>query len=152
MDRPREAAEVLHRLLVLEPRFSVLEALNRSPLSRPEDIARYAEGLRRAGLREDAGSLLEKPATPATPPKQAGLFEKSTDPAPSPLFEIQKRLAEAKIRPEDFLRLLIEFGFIEEKHREDIAAGYFSLANVKTEYLKAALADWQTVIENVNRS
>ena len=57
MDRPREAAEVLHRLLLLEPRFSVLEAMNRSPLSRPEDIARYAEGLRRAGLREDAGSL-----------------------------------------------------------------------------------------------
>ena len=67
MDRPREAAEVLHRLLVLEPRFSVLEALNRSPLSRPEDIARYAEGLRRAGLREDAGPLPEKPATSALP-------------------------------------------------------------------------------------
>jgi hypothetical protein len=28
----------------------------RSPLSRPEDVERYAEGLRRAGLRE-AGSV-----------------------------------------------------------------------------------------------
>jgi len=54
MDRPREAAEVLNRLLMLEPRFSVREAMSRSPLSRPEDIARYAEGLRLAGLREDA--------------------------------------------------------------------------------------------------
>ena len=28
--------------------------MSRSPLSRPEDIARYAEGLRRAGLPEDS--------------------------------------------------------------------------------------------------
>ena len=67
MDRRREAHEVLLRLLALEPRFSVTEAMSRSPLSRPEDVARYAEGLRRAGLREDAGPLLEKPATIARP-------------------------------------------------------------------------------------
>jgi tetratricopeptide (TPR) repeat protein len=67
MDRPREAREVLLRFMALEPRFSVMEAISRSPLSRPEDIARYAEGLRRAGLREDAGPLLEKPATLALP-------------------------------------------------------------------------------------
>jgi DNA-binding SARP family transcriptional activator/tetratricopeptide (TPR) repeat protein/TolB-like protein len=52
MDRPREAREVLDRLLALEPGFSVEAAVMRSPLTRPEDIARYAEGLRRAGLRE----------------------------------------------------------------------------------------------------
>jgi tetratricopeptide (TPR) repeat protein len=67
MDRRREAHEVLLRLLALEPRFSVTEAIGRSPLSRPEDVARYAEGLRRAGLREDAGPLLGKPATIARP-------------------------------------------------------------------------------------
>jgi tetratricopeptide (TPR) repeat protein len=50
--RPREAREVLDRLLALEPRFSVEAAVTRSPLKRPEDIARYAEGLRLAGLRE----------------------------------------------------------------------------------------------------
>ena len=55
MERGREAAEVLGRLLALEPQFSVREALARSPLVRPEDIARYAEGLRRAGLRETGG-------------------------------------------------------------------------------------------------
>ena len=54
MNRPREAAEVRGRLLGLEPGFSVQEAMSRSPLSRPEDIARYAEGLRRAGLPEDS--------------------------------------------------------------------------------------------------
>ncbi len=52
MHRPREAREVLDRLLSLEPDFSVEAAVARSPLTRPEDIARYAEGLRRAGLRE----------------------------------------------------------------------------------------------------
>ena len=50
--RPREAREVLDRLLVLEPGFSIEAAVTRSPLKRPEDIARYAEGLRLAGLRE----------------------------------------------------------------------------------------------------
>ena len=52
MDRPREAAKVLGRLMELEPGFSVQEAVVRSPLLRPEDIARYADGLRRAGLQE----------------------------------------------------------------------------------------------------
>jgi hypothetical protein len=53
MDRAPEAAEVLDRLRVLEPGFSVREAMVRSPLSRPEDVVRYAEGLRRAGLPEE---------------------------------------------------------------------------------------------------
>ena len=53
--RPREAREVLDRLLALEPDFSIEAAVVRSPLKRPEDIARYAEGLRLAGLRERNG-------------------------------------------------------------------------------------------------
>jgi tetratricopeptide (TPR) repeat protein len=48
----REAGEVRDRLLELEPDFSVEAAVQRSPLTRADDIARYAEGLRRAGLRE----------------------------------------------------------------------------------------------------
>jgi DNA-binding SARP family transcriptional activator/TolB-like protein/Flp pilus assembly protein TadD len=52
LDRTREAAEVRRRLMELEPGFSVQEAVLRSPLSCPGDIARYAEGLRRAGLQE----------------------------------------------------------------------------------------------------
>jgi tetratricopeptide (TPR) repeat protein len=67
MERRREAHEILLRLLALEPRFSVMEAISRSPLSRPEDIARYAEGLRRAGLREDAGPLLHRGSARALP-------------------------------------------------------------------------------------
>jgi tetratricopeptide (TPR) repeat protein len=63
IDRPREAGEVLEKLLRLEPGFTVEEAVLRSPLSRPEDIARYAEGLRRAGLREAA--FATAPARPA---------------------------------------------------------------------------------------
>ena len=54
MGKTREAAEVLRRLVELEPRFSVQEAIDRSPLIRSEDVARYAEGLRRAGLPEQA--------------------------------------------------------------------------------------------------
>lgn len=45
-----ERAEVLARLLALEPGFTVQNALNRSPLSRLDDRELYAEGLRRAGL------------------------------------------------------------------------------------------------------
>jgi DNA-binding SARP family transcriptional activator/TolB-like protein/tetratricopeptide (TPR) repeat protein len=55
--RPREAREVLDRLMALEPGFSIEAAVVRSPLKRPEDIARYAEGLRLAGLRERNGPV-----------------------------------------------------------------------------------------------
>ena len=48
----QEATSVLARLLKLEPRFTVRDAIRRSPMSLPDDVARYAEGLRRAGLPE----------------------------------------------------------------------------------------------------
>jgi tetratricopeptide (TPR) repeat protein len=54
LGRDREAAETMARLLMLEPRFSVAEAIQRSPIGSADDIAHYAEGLRRAGLRENA--------------------------------------------------------------------------------------------------
>jgi TolB-like protein len=50
LGRDRESAAVLSRLLKLEPGFTLRDAVRRSPLNRPEDVARYAEGLRRAGL------------------------------------------------------------------------------------------------------
>lgn len=56
LGRDRETVMVLTRLLELEPSFSVEEAVERSPMMRPEDIARYAEGLRRAGLPERRNS------------------------------------------------------------------------------------------------
>jgi DNA-binding SARP family transcriptional activator/TolB-like protein len=56
MDRTQEAAEVLARLLKLEPDFTVEAALLRSPFTQSQDLARYAEGLRRAGLRENTAS------------------------------------------------------------------------------------------------
>jgi DNA-binding SARP family transcriptional activator/tetratricopeptide (TPR) repeat protein len=52
LGRDDEAARVLARLLALEPGFSVRNAMERSPLTRREDLALYAEGLRRGGLRE----------------------------------------------------------------------------------------------------
>ena len=61
MHPTREAGAVLRRLLALEPGFSVAAAVERSPLKRPEDIARYAEGLRRAGLPE-GGSPIDQTA------------------------------------------------------------------------------------------
>jgi DNA-binding SARP family transcriptional activator len=48
----QEAIRVLTRLLALEPGFSVRSATERSPIMRRDDLALYAEGLRRAGLRE----------------------------------------------------------------------------------------------------
>ena len=52
LDRSVEAKDVMDRLLELEPGFSVQEAAARSPISQPPDLARYTEGLRRAGLPE----------------------------------------------------------------------------------------------------
>jgi DNA-binding SARP family transcriptional activator len=52
LGRDGEAARVLARLLVLEPGFSIRNAVERSPMTHREDLALYAEGLRRAGLRE----------------------------------------------------------------------------------------------------
>jgi tetratricopeptide (TPR) repeat protein len=47
-----EAAHVMSRLLKLEPGFTVVDAIRRSPLTLQRDIDRYAEGLRLAGLPE----------------------------------------------------------------------------------------------------
>ncbi len=54
----REAAAVRRVLFDLEPNFSIHEALSRSPLARPEDRIRYAEGLRLAGVPERIKRLL----------------------------------------------------------------------------------------------
>jgi tetratricopeptide (TPR) repeat protein len=54
MGRVAEAEGVLRRLLELEPGFSVQAAVSRSPFMLVEDIERYADGLRRAGLPERA--------------------------------------------------------------------------------------------------
>ena len=48
----QEAAQVRARLLKLEPGFTVRDAIRRSPIGSPDDIRRYAEGLRRGGLAE----------------------------------------------------------------------------------------------------
>ena len=53
LGQARESADVLAKLLKLEPRFTVRDAIRRSPMLLPGDIERYAEGLRRAGLAED---------------------------------------------------------------------------------------------------
>ena len=52
LGRTDEQAVVRERLLLLEPGFCIRDALARSPLLRDDDRARYAEGLRRAGLPE----------------------------------------------------------------------------------------------------
>ncbi len=49
-DDDEARSRVLHQLLSLEPNFTVTDALARSPLYRPEDRLRFADGLRRGGL------------------------------------------------------------------------------------------------------
>ncbi|MDE2582635.1 MAG: hypothetical protein KGL52_13460 [Rhodospirillales bacterium] len=51
LGRHAEAAEIRARLLALEPGFSLGQALDRSPIEDPAARARYADGLRRGGLR-----------------------------------------------------------------------------------------------------
>jgi DNA-binding SARP family transcriptional activator/tetratricopeptide (TPR) repeat protein len=65
MNRRQDAAEVLRRLLDLEPGFSVEQAMLRSPLVLSEDIARYADGLRRAGLPETGTAAPRRAPTPS---------------------------------------------------------------------------------------
>ena len=48
----KEAASVMARLLKMEPAFTVQNAIRRSPMNMADDIKRYADGLRRAGLPE----------------------------------------------------------------------------------------------------
>ena len=50
LGRHDQASKVRERLLALEPRFSVTQALERSPIRLAEDRARYADGLRLGGL------------------------------------------------------------------------------------------------------
>ena len=49
----REAASVRKTLLGLEPGFSISRAMARSPLLRPQDRKRYADGLRLAGIPQE---------------------------------------------------------------------------------------------------
>jgi TolB-like protein len=50
LGRLEEAALMRDRLLAIEPRFNIAQAVARSPIRNPEDRAHYAEGLRLAGL------------------------------------------------------------------------------------------------------
>jgi TolB-like protein/Tfp pilus assembly protein PilF len=47
-----KAQEVMNRLQRINPRNRLSGFINRFPLRRPEDIAKWSEGLRKAGLRE----------------------------------------------------------------------------------------------------
>jgi signal transduction histidine kinase/TolB-like protein/CheY-like chemotaxis protein len=54
----REAAAARKALLALEPQFSLREAALRSPLARQQDLDRYVQGLRLAGIPERAKPAL----------------------------------------------------------------------------------------------
>jgi tetratricopeptide (TPR) repeat protein len=50
--RLAKAQQAIAHLCQLDPQFRVSNLVDRVPLRRPEDLARYAEGLRKAGLPE----------------------------------------------------------------------------------------------------
>jgi nitrogen-specific signal transduction histidine kinase/TolB-like protein/ActR/RegA family two-component response regulator len=52
LGRTEEAARSRTGLFALEPDFTITKAIERSPLRRPEDLAHYADGLKRAGVPE----------------------------------------------------------------------------------------------------
>lgn len=52
LGRDADAAQVLARLLNLEPTLTVRTAVERSPLTVADDVRAYAEGLRKAGMPE----------------------------------------------------------------------------------------------------
>jgi DNA-binding SARP family transcriptional activator/tetratricopeptide (TPR) repeat protein len=82
MHPTRESGAILDRLMALEPGFSVAAALERSPLVRPEDLARYADGLRRAGLREQS-----EPWAAATPPSKHSVIDLMAEAPHSPAHD-----------------------------------------------------------------
>jgi hypothetical protein len=47
-----EAQRAMARVRQLDPTFRISDIKGTTPLRRPEDLARYVEGLRRAGLPE----------------------------------------------------------------------------------------------------
>ena len=47
-----EAQKAIARMRELDPAFRISDAKDRLPFRRPEDVARYEEGLRKAGLPE----------------------------------------------------------------------------------------------------
>jgi len=50
--RMEKAQQVMERLRQIDPVLRVSNLGDLTPLRRPEDIARYAEGMRKAGLPE----------------------------------------------------------------------------------------------------
>jgi adenylate cyclase len=48
--RTEQAQKAIGRLLQVDPAFRVSKLLDLTPLQRPQDIARYQEGMRQAGL------------------------------------------------------------------------------------------------------
>jgi len=62
LGQAREARCLIDELYQVEPGFTVREAISRSPLMNPNDLACYAQGLRLAGLREGAATIGELPS------------------------------------------------------------------------------------------
>jgi hypothetical protein len=50
--RMERAQEAMARLRQIDPALRISNLRDLTPLCRPEDIARYAEGMRKAGLPE----------------------------------------------------------------------------------------------------
>ena len=50
--RTEQAEKAIGRLLQVDPAFRISKLLDLTPLQRPQDIARYQEGMRKAGLPE----------------------------------------------------------------------------------------------------
>jgi hypothetical protein len=50
--RQSDAEKAAARFRQLDPTFRISDLRDRTPFSRPHDLARYAEGLRQAGLPE----------------------------------------------------------------------------------------------------
>jgi tetratricopeptide (TPR) repeat protein len=50
--RQADAEKAIARLCDLDPAFHISDLSDRAPLRRPQDLTKFAEGLRKAGLRE----------------------------------------------------------------------------------------------------
>jgi hypothetical protein len=94
---------------------------------------------------QDVPAQQEMGIQPSEPTKAP---ETDLGPKSGPLSEVHKRLAEQKISHERFLLAMHTFAMIDADPA-DISAGHVPLSKVEEKYLKAALADWQTVLNNL---
>jgi hypothetical protein len=125
------------------------DELPKRPRGRPPK--QHAEAPQTPATASRPATAMPTPSAEQTPPesnpeKQGSMFQ---EPAKiTPLLEVQKRLADEHIDHDRFLLVMHDFGMVDCE-RAEISAGMVPLSAVNEKFLKTALSDWKSVLENL---